>query len=382
MRGAEPVTFRVTGMDTLVRTQFHITGVPRRVLALSVLISTVVVFGCAGGSQKSSSAPVTYTIGGTISGLSGTGLVLKDDNANYLSVSAGATSFTFTTVIASGDAYSVTVSSQPSSPPQTCTVSNGSGTVASANVTSVAVSCIAFSGGFVLTGSMTSARPNSTATLLNNGQVLKAGGENGTDYLSSAELYDTATGTFTATGSMTTARFFPTATLLNNGQVLIAGGGNATGSVASAELYDPTTGTFTSTGNMTTARVYQTATLLNNGQVLIAGGESATGTVASAELYDPATGTFTSTGNMTTAREYYTATLLNNGRVLITGGGNDTPYVVTSAELYNPATGTFASTGNMTSARSGQTATLLNSGQVLIAGGGNDKDDVVASAEL
>ena len=84
-----------------------------------------------------------YTIGGTVSGLSGTGLVLQDNGGNNLSVSAGATSFTFTTAIASGSTFNVTVFSQPSNPTQTCGVTAGaSGTVASANVTSVVVTCI------------------------------------------------------------------------------------------------------------------------------------------------------------------------------------------------------------------------------------------------
>ena len=344
----------------------------------------------AGASGTVASANVTsvqltctniYTIGGTISGLSGSGLVLQDNLGNNLSVSAGASNFTFTTAIASGGAYSVTVLSQPSNPAQTCRVTNGIGT-ASANVMGVAISCTTAEG-FVLTGSMTNAREEQTATLLNNGQVLIAAGQNATGFLASAELYDTAARTFTATGSMTAARFFPTATLLNNGQVLIAGGGNDIAlAVASAELYDPTTGIFTATGSMTTARVYQTATLLNNGQVLIAGGEGATGTLlASAELYNPATGTFTATGSMTTDRVFHTATLLNNGMVLIAGGVNDKDVVVASAELYDPATGTFTATGSMTTARHFHTATLLNNGMVLIAGGGNDTTDL-ASAEL
>ena len=66
--------------------------------------------------------------------------------------------------------------------------------------------------------------------------VLMAGGYNGSA-LASAELYNPATGTFTPTGSLNTARELHTATLLNNGLVLIAGGVNSGGYLASAELY-------------------------------------------------------------------------------------------------------------------------------------------------
>jgi hypothetical protein len=73
---------------------------------------------------------------------------------------------------------------------------------------------------------------------------------------------------------MTVARYAHTATLLQNGKVLIAGG---TG-LASVELYDATSQTFTETGNMTIARVGHSATLLANsklpnyGKILVAGG--------------------------------------------------------------------------------------------------------------
>ena len=91
---------------------------------------------------------------------------------------------------------------------------------------------------------MSTARDAHTATLLPNGKVLVAGGYNSTSgYLSSAELYDPASGTWTATGSLSTARGYHTATLLPNGKVLVAGGYNSTsGYLSSAELYDPATG--------------------------------------------------------------------------------------------------------------------------------------------
>jgi len=94
-------------------------------------------------------APVTYSVGGTVSGLSGT-VVLQDNGGDNLSVAANG-SFTFATKLASGAAYAATVLTQPSG--QTCTVGSGSGTVGSANVTNVAVTCTTSGGSGTLTAS-------------------------------------------------------------------------------------------------------------------------------------------------------------------------------------------------------------------------------------
>jgi hypothetical protein len=82
----------------------------------------------------------TYTVGGTVSGLLGSGLVLQVNGGGNLPIAADG-SFTFAAPLADGSAYAVTVASQPTGPVQVCTVSNGSGTVAGANVTNVQVSC-------------------------------------------------------------------------------------------------------------------------------------------------------------------------------------------------------------------------------------------------
>jgi len=82
-------------------------------------------------------SPSTFTIGGTVSGLTAT-VVLQDDAADNLSITANG-SFVFTTPLASGSSYAVTVLTQPAG--QTCAVSNGTGSVASANVTDVTVTC-------------------------------------------------------------------------------------------------------------------------------------------------------------------------------------------------------------------------------------------------
>lgn len=80
------------------------------------------------------------TIGGKLSGLKGTGLILKDNGGDDLQLGADGP-FTFPAKVRNGEPYAVTLSSQPSSPTQTCSVARGSGTVKGADVTDVSVTC-------------------------------------------------------------------------------------------------------------------------------------------------------------------------------------------------------------------------------------------------
>jgi hypothetical protein len=230
-------------------------------------------------------------------------------------------------------------------------------------------------GSFIATGSMTTLRGFHTATCLDDGRVLIAGGLDGTTTaLASAELYDPETLTFSATGSMSTAREEHTATLLADGRVLVVGGQDGSGAVlTSAELYNPATGMFSPTGSLATPRTSDTATRLLDGRVLITGGlTSDDASLATAELYDPATGTFSPTGSMSTPRWDHSATLLLDGMVLIAGGEDRmdaSGRVLASAELYDPQSGTFSATGSMVTARWGSVSARLLDGRVLIAGG-------------
>lgn len=178
-----------------------------------------------------------------------------------------------------------------------------------------------------------------------------------------------ASGTWTATGTLNLPRIGHTATLLANGLVLVAGGEDTQNHlIASAELYNPTTGTWTVTGSLSTPRIDHTATLLTNGDVLVAGGVSTTYT-ATAEIYNPSTGKWTPTGSMTTPRAFAGAALMTNGQVLTAGGSNLNGSSNTTAEIYNPSAGTWKATTTMPSNHSSP-AILLQSGKVLVAGGG------------
>ena len=107
----------------------------------------------------------TYSIGGTVSGLTGT-VVLEDNGGTNLSVSANGT-FTFDSLVAQGAPYDVTVQTDPSG--QTCTVANGSGTVGSANVTNVSVTCVTEAGGGTYSIGGTVSGLSGTVVLENNG---------------------------------------------------------------------------------------------------------------------------------------------------------------------------------------------------------------------
>lgn len=108
---------------------------------------------------------VPFTIGGTITGLTGSGLVLQDNGGDNLTVSEAATSFTFDTLVPSGSNYAVTVLSQPSSGPS-CSVTNGSGTVASASVSNVSINCSGSS--FNISVTVSGLLPNTSVVLQDN----------------------------------------------------------------------------------------------------------------------------------------------------------------------------------------------------------------------
>lgn len=290
--------------------------------------------------------------------------------------------------------------------------------------------------GFNPTGSMNEARQYHTATLLNNGTVLVAGGSSNT-----AEIYDPGTGTWRYTlHPMNYARYAHTAVKLLDGRVLIAGGA---GSVLPAEIFDPNTEQFTLTSPMNGMHGFSPGILFPDNRVLIVTGSLAdlalypSGGVS--EIYDPSKNTWTvvpsipvgysqmaglglpdgtalafggydgftvsadpyveryspdsnsviAMANMVISRLQETVTPLPDGKVLIVGG-TDASYSLSSTELYDPTAnpdGQSELSTYLNQDRRGHTATLLPSGEVLVVGGyqarhGGPVDANLATAEL
>jgi N-acetylneuraminic acid mutarotase len=280
---------------------------------------------------------------------------------------------------------------------------------------------------FTATGSLAQVRAYHTATLLNSGKFLIAGGyAGGSDYFSGCELYDPNTGTWSSTGSLSLGRRDHEAVLLPTGKVLLTGGYNPGGGTSikvDSELYNPVTGvwgaatslntkrqqfglvwsplagkaiaiggdegkstmsnsveaydpyldTWTNKTSMATGRSGHTVTVLSDGKILVTGGYSATNTVlSSVEVYDPVANTWTTKASMSTARHFHKAILMPDGKVLITGGAGtsaSSPSYLSSVEVYDPVANTWTSKTSFTTARYRHVSILMADGKVLLAGG-------------
>ncbi len=186
----------------------------------------------------------TFTVGGTITGLTGAGLILQDNGANSLPVAANATSFTFAAQVASGSAYAVTVLAQPS---PSCAITNGSGVVGNSSVTNIAISCAGTNSNIAATAS---------GLLANTAVVLQ---DNGGDNLT---ISSNGVTTNFNTPIASAAAYAVTVLTQPAGQTCTLGA-NASGKVASANINVAVT-----CGTTITAGVAHTCALAGAGTVL------------------------------------------------------------------------------------------------------------------
>jgi hypothetical protein len=118
------------------------------------------------GNVLVSCSTADFTIGGTVNGLEGTGLVLQNNGGDDLTIN-GNGDFHFDTALPSGARYDVRIAAQPGNPNQTCTVERGAGTVGSGNVTNIAVRCETRD--FSVGGRVTHLRGIGSLVIQNNG---------------------------------------------------------------------------------------------------------------------------------------------------------------------------------------------------------------------
>jgi N-acetylneuraminic acid mutarotase len=240
--------------------------------------------------------------------------------------------------------------------------------------------------------SMSVPRLGGTLTLLTNGSVLATGGTS-PDTASgagggqtirpdaTAEIYSVANNTWkTTSGAMSTPRFEHTATALDDGRVLIAGGqgppiAGVVSALASTEIYDPAVDSFRKSNDMGDARFNHTAVKMPDRTVMViggGGGQNGDTSLSTAEVFSPGDGGWTNVGALTGSRSGHIATVFPDGRVLVAGGESITRgnrRSLNTAEIFALDKREWRSAGQMNCPRSEASSALLGDGSVLVVAG-------------
>jgi Kelch motif/Galactose oxidase, central domain len=233
--------------------------------------------------------------------------------------------------------------------------------------------------------SLSLGRAGHTATLLDDGRVLVTGGtgQDSTDgghryvALTSVELYDPRSNTWSAGAPMKDARNWHTATRLDDGRVLVAGGAREMRQhLRSAELFTPDAGTWAPAAPLAEARCLHQAVNVPGG-VLVVGGRSNKGDrdtgyggpLASVERYDAAANTWSAAPELTEPRQYHAVAQQAEGHTLVVCGAAPTLLTNQTEWLGPSATEWKEGAQNPPLGRAHHTATVLPSGDVLVIGG-------------
>lgn len=224
-----------------------------------------------------------------------------------------------------------------------------------------------------------------STSLQPNGDLLVCGGFNGAA-LSQCERYDPDVNTWSSAASFNQARYFHAVVLLPSGSLVAVGGTDGSAARFSVERFDPPKGFKQAAASMLNAITPETVTRLPNGRLLITGIRIGDQNTNFTEIYDVDLNIWSIHAPMNQIRRYHTATLLPDGKVLVIGGLGETyqSTVLNTAEIYDPVEETWTMAASMTDARAFHTATLLADGRVMVVGG-NNKDlmnPAIASVEI
>jgi len=357
---------------TLIRNGFRFIGL----VLLGALLAA-----CGGGDSGGTTPAPTFLVGGTVSGLDGV-LVLQNNGGDDLSVTVNG-AFVFPAYLATGATYSVSVKSQPKD--QLCEVVNGAGTVGSANVLNVAVSCIKDKGEW-----------SSLAPIPEPSYGLGGAFVGGKFYAISGfrttrlAVYNPASNTwasaaplnfelssYTYAGQYYAIRQYFGTAVLNEEIYVVGGDTGGEGDLNTLYRYNPVSNEWTSLAPMPLGKRWALGAAAINGKVYAVGGYSlATSSYLNRlEVYDPASNSWTIKMPMPTPRAGALVGAI--GGKLYVAGGFDKLGWMTNLEIYDPATDTWSPGPSMPSAENGN-GVVLGNRLFSIGGGSNGEHGVFA----
>jgi hypothetical protein len=391
-----------------------------RITALFAII--LVLVSCGVADRNAWRNNNSFTVSGTVSGLTGTGLVLQNNNADDNTVTANG-SFTFTTTIVTGLNYAVTVKTQPNTPTQTCYVNNGSGTMGSANVTNVNIFCsptfLPSSGavgtivtlvGTDLTATQSVSIGGKAAIVVNSSTnmltaMVMPGAVTGAVSVTTAAGTTTIPGKFTVSatgipakqqgsklvgsGAVSAAQQGISVAVSADGNTAVVGGSGDSSFLGAAWVYTRSGGTWTQQGSKLVssgatggAQQGNSVAVSADGNTAVVGGSGDNSGAGAAWVYTRSGGTWTQQGSKLVgsgatgaARQGYSVTVSADGNTAVVGGIADSSFLG-AAWVYTRSGGTWTQQGSklvgtdaVGTAQQGVSVAVSADGNTAIVGG-------------
>lgn len=199
---------------------------------------------------------------------------------------------------------------------------------------------------------------------LNNGKFLLIGTKHYAPAMST--IFDPATNQFSNSLNLPTNIESYSFNLLDNGNVLLAGGREGDAHYKKCFIYNTQLNSWSAAADLLYIQTGNSGVKMPDGKILISGGFTSNGVINNkCQLYNPILNSWSELANLTSVRAGHAITLLPNGKVLVAGGAPAPGYTSNTCEIYDPSSNNWSAAANLNEKRSNVVSYLLPDNNVI-----------------
>lgn len=199
---------------------------------------------------------------------------------------------------------------------------------------------------------------------LNNGKFLLIGKKHYEPFMSL--IFDPMTNQISSTVNLPINIEGYSNTLLDNGDVLLAGGVVDNQQLKKCFIYNTQSNSWSNAADLLYLQTRSSSIRMPDGKILITGGYSTNGVTGKCQLYDPSLNIWTDVAELNSVRAGHAINVLPDGKVLVTGGAPAQGYTSNTCEIYDPTLNSWTETSNLNEKRSDLISYLLPDNNVVV----------------